>query len=254
MNTKRINNGMRSVLNRVCLAPRCLARWLVVALGVLGMAGVPSSSAQTQHKRLTVHPKSQFWIQGKATTHAFTCQVETVDGRALLPAAGQDSIPKEANDEQTTVEVNVPVRSFDCGNRVMTKDLKETLKMEEHPNIHFELIDARVGAPVDTSEQWRPVEVLGALTVAGKKRVTNLSALGRAIDENRFRIRGCQPLRMTDFNIEPPTKAFGLIKVKDRIEVQFDLLAHTTGPEQTSPFETMTIAEAPACPLVEGQL
>ena len=253
MNTKRMNIGLRAILSHLCLTPRGLARWLLVVLGVFGMIGVPTASAQTQHKRLTVHPKSQFWIQGKATTHSFTCQVETVNGTAQLRVP-QNSIPKEAKDEQTTVVVDVPVRSFDCGNRMMTKDLKETLKMEEHPNIHFELIDARVGAPVDTSEQWRPVEVLGALTVAGKKRVTNLSALGRAIDENRFRIRGCHPLRMTDFNIEPPTKAFGLIKVKDRIEVQFDLLAHTTGPEQTSPFETMTIAEAPSCPLVEGQL
>jgi hypothetical protein len=250
---KRINNGMQSTLNHACLAPRCFARWLVVVLGVLGMTAGPTASAQSQHKRLTVHPKSQFWIQGKATTHAFTCQVEKVDGQARIPAA-QDSIPREANDEQTTVVVNVPVRTFDCGNRVMTKDLKETLKMEKHPDIRFELIDARVGTPVDTSEQWRPVEVLGALTVAGTKRVTNLSALGRAIDDNRFRIRGCHPLQMTHFNIEPPTKAFGLIKVKDRIEVQFDLLAHTAGPEQGSPFETMTIAEAPACPLVDGQL
>ena len=249
MITKRNDNDMRKAL----LAPKCLARWLIVVLAVLGMTGVPTASAQSSHKRLTVHSKSQFWIQGKATTHSFTCQVETVDGTAQLPAA-QNSIPKETKDEQTTVNVSVPVRSFDCGNRVMTKDLKETLKMETHPNIRFELIDARVGTPVDTSKQWRPVEVLGALTVAGTKRVTSLSALGRAIDENRFRIRGCHPLRMTHFNIEPPTKAFGLIKVKDRIEVQFDLLAHTTGLERTSPFGTRTITEAPSCPLVEGDV
>ncbi len=252
MYMKRTHNEVNAALHRVWVAPRALARWLLVVLVVLGI-GVLSSSAQTPPKRLTVHSKSQFWIQGKATTHSFTCQVETVDGTAQLPAA-QDSIPKEAKDEQTTVVVTVPVRSFDCGNRPMTNDLKETLKMEKHPNIRFELIDARVGTPIDTSKQWRPVEVLGALTVAGTKRVTSLSALGRALDEDRFRIRGCHPIRMTHFNIEPPTKAFGLIKVKDRIEVQFDLLAHTVETQQETSFDEITINEAPSCPLMERNL
>jgi hypothetical protein len=53
---------------------------------------------------------------------------------------------------------------------------------------------------------------------------------------------------MTHFNIEPPTKAFGLIKVKDRVVVQFDLLAHAPAQTSASPFEVVSVDEAPSCP------
>lgn len=232
-----------------------LVRWLALLLlaisGVLASGGMQPTRAQGQ--RLVVHSDSQFWIQGEATTNDFTCRVGQVDGRAKLPAP-KKVLASSSEKREPTVIVKVAVGAFDCGNRIMTKDLKETLKVEEYPHIRFELIDARVGTPIDTTAEWRPVKVLGALTVAGTKRVTTLSALGRALDESRFRIRGCHSIRMTDFEIEPPTKAFGLIKVKDQIEVQFDLLAHTAEREQKAPFEALTIAGAPSCPVVERGL
>jgi polyisoprenoid-binding protein YceI len=172
-----------------------------------------------------------------------------VEGRAALPPA-QDSVPTAADrEDQTEVVVTVPVNAFDCGKDRMTRDLQEALKMEDHPEIRFELIHATVKkSALDTSAHWRRVEVLGALTIAGTKRLTRLSATGRALDANRFRVRGCHPIRMTYYNIDPPTKAFGLIKVKNEVEVQFDLLAVTESTTQPTPFSSVTLAKAPSCP------
>lgn len=214
---------------------------LVVGLLLLLPLFQPASA---QTARLTIHPKSQFWIQGEATTHTFTCRVEQVDGEAAIPSTR--STPTATDEEQTEVRVEVPVEAFNCGNNRMTRDLQETLKMEEHPKIRFELVHATVTSTVDTAAHWRQIEVLGALTIAGKKRLTRLQANGRALDENRFRVRGCHPVRMTYYGIEPPTKALGLIKVKNRVEVQFDLLAHTQEQDPGS-FDTVSITEAPAC-------
>jgi hypothetical protein len=52
---------------------------------------------------------------------------------------------------------------------------------------------------------------------------------------------------MTYFGIDPPSKALGLIKVKNRVEVQFDLLAYV--PEQGPPpaFDTITNKPPPTC-------
>jgi hypothetical protein len=221
-------------------------RWVVASvLVVLGVGLLPLDAAA--QKRLVIHGKSQFWIQGEATTHDFTCAVDRVEGHATLPPA-RDSIPETATrEQQTEVVVTVPVQAFDCGNDRMTRDLQETLEMEAHPDIQFELIHATVGAAVDTTLRWRRVKILGALTVAGTKRVTSLRAVGRALDAHRFRVRGCHPIRMTHFNIEPPTKAFGLIKVKNRVEVQFDLLAHTRSMDGEAPFGHLAVDESPSC-------
>ncbi len=217
---------------------------LLAAVGACVVGGTPDAAAQ--NTELAVHPTSQFWIQGEATGLSFTCRVPRVDGRATLPPP-DDSLAASADEEQTEVIVTVPVNAFDCGRDGMTRDLQETLKMEDHPEIRFDLIHATVPSRTDTSDQWRRIEVLGALTIAGTKRLTRLHAAGRAVDENRFRVRGCHPIRMTYYNVEPPTKALGLIKVKNRVEVQFDLLAHTTGQVKSASFDSVSVGDPPPC-------
>ncbi len=223
---------------------------LLIVVGI-GLASGAVSPTHAQERTLAVHSASRFWIQGEATTHDFTCSVNEVKGMATLPGRSTVSSAEhrssQGKERQPEVSVRVPVQAFDCGRRRMTEDLQETLEIEEHPEIRFELVHASVGAPTDTSDQWRAIRVLGTLTIAGTKRLVNLKARGHALDENRFRVRGCRAIKMTDFNIEPPIKFFGLVKVKDRVEVQFDLLAHMPNETSAFPFEEVSIEHAPAC-------
>ncbi|MFO8099071.1 MAG: YceI family protein [Salinibacter sp.] len=211
---------------------------------VIGLLLFPDP-ALGQEKRLTVHAKSQFQIQGNATVRNFTCVVEQVQGRARLPAP-RDTIPETVAKRQTQAIVQVPVQEFDCGNDRMTDDLQETLKMDEHPEIRFDLVHATVGAPTDTARQWRTVNAIGALTISGKKRLVRLEAAGYALDAEHFRLRGCKPLEMTDFNVDPPKKAFGLIRVKDRVEAQFDLLAYTEEGSAAA-LDSLRLRSPPTC-------
>lgn len=220
----------------------------VFFVAVLLCAGA-LQGAQGQETQVRIHPDSRFWIQGEATTHGFTCVVDRVEGEATLPppkdalSAGQDRSGRD--EQQPSVAVRVPVRAFDCGNSRMTSDLKETLQMEEHPTIQLELVHATVGDPVPGRPEWRQIEVLGTLTIAGKKRLRRIHLTGRAFGEKRFRVRGCHPLRMTYFGIEPPTKALGLIKVKNRVEVQFDLYAHAAGLNSEGAFDAVSLDDRP---------
>jgi len=217
----------------------------LIGVTLLLLGGVSTTAAQGT--AVTVHPKSQFWIQGEASSIDFTCRVSRVDGRAELPT-DRDTIPTSADrEDETEVIVTVPVKAFDCGKDRMTSDLQDALKMQEHPEIRFELIHATVKGRIDTSTAWRRVEVLGTLTIAGTKRLTRLSALGQAIDAERFRIQGCHPIRMTYYNVDPPTKAFGLIRVDNRVEVHFDLFAHTASGTGDTPFASQSVGDPPAC-------
>jgi len=221
---------------------------LAVVLGMLLFGGGVGQKAWAQRTHLALHSKSQFWIQGEASTIDFTCKVSQVEGEAALPTT-QSALSSSSEERETKVIVRVPVTAFDCGNSRMTKDLQDALQMEEHPKIRFELVHARVGTPLDTSGTWRKVNVLGTLTIAGTKRLVNLEAAGHALDKHRFRVRGCTPIRMTHFNIDPPTKAFGLIKVKNRVEVQFDLLAYAPPETSESPFQVVSVDESSSCPV-----
>lgn len=217
-----------------------LCMWILL-FGLL----LPTAGAEAQ-LRVTPHPESRFWIHGDATVRNFTCLITRVEGRARLPKV-QDSLASGGDGDQTKLVVRVPLQAVDCGNTRMTNDLQETLKMKQHPEIRFELVHATMGARTDTSAQWRRVDAVGPLTVAGTKRLIRVHAAARAFDDEHFRLRGCLPIRMTYFGVEPPTKAFGLIRVKNRVEVKFDLLAQTKSADQSAHFDTISLSNPPSC-------
>lgn len=238
---------------------------LLLGLLVASSAGA-SEEARAQEVRLEAHPESQFWIQGRATGRSFTCGVGRVKGSARLASREVASASNEtasSREEGVKAIVRVPVEAFDCGNDRMTRDLQGTLKMEEHPEIRFELVDASIadtlaGTPEGraaaggprgavVAARWHQIEVLGALTIAGTKRLMRIQATGRAYGEDHFRVRGCKPIRMTYFGIEPPTKAFGLIRVQNRVEAQFDLLAQAEGTTGAKPFDSLEQALPSSC-------
>lgn len=212
-------------------------RTLLVA-GLIGLLLVAVPSSATGQMQLVPHPSSRFWIHGEATTHDFTCEVDEVEGSAQLPAP-EDTIRPVSHTparDQTAAQVNVrvPVRAFDCGNLRMTRDLQETLEMEQHPEIRFSLSDATLESAGDSSQAWSEIEVLGPLTISGTERLVRINAEARPLGNGQYQVRGCLPVKMTYFGVEPPTKAFGLIRVKNEIRVQFDLIAETTSA-RTSP-------------------
>lgn len=215
-------------------------------VGIVGLTLLLLPLGADAQLRLTPHPSSRFWVHGDATVRKFTCAVDRIEGRARFPAT-RDRVSTEASDERAEAIVQVPVRAFDCGKSRMTRDLQETLKMEQHPEIRFELVHATMGGRTDTSAQWRRIDAVGPLTIAGTKRLIRLRAAVQALDEQHFRIRGCLPIRMTYFKIDPPSKLLGLIQVKNRVEVQYDLLAQTTSADSSVPFDTLSLTNPPSC-------
>lgn len=194
-------------------------RSLGCALLVLALTVVPIQAQTT----VTVQPGSEFWIEGSSSVNTFTCRVDTAHGKGrLADAPARDSAMTAAEPQAS---IRVPVRRFDCGRAQMTRDLKDALNAEEHPAIRFRLHQVEDVVRPDTSEHWHRLNVLGYLTISGTERLVRASAWGRALPDSTYRISGCKAIDMTYFGIEPPTKFFGAVKVHNRIEVHFDLIA-----------------------------
>ncbi len=185
-----------------------MRRLPILALLVLGSLG-----AAPVHDRYEVAPESRFWIDGSATTGPWTCEADGISGHGVL---GGDAL---------RAEVSVPVRAFDCGSGPMNRDLRHALRADAHPAIAFTLDraetlggDARPGA-------WVRVRATGRLRLAGVERPVTLDAEGRQLADGRVALRGRKDLRMTDFDVDPPSHALGLVRAHDPIVVRFDLAA-----------------------------
>lgn len=185
-------------------------------------------------------PQSTVELTGGATIGSWGCTSERVNG-AIAPDADAQAIAAaldrlEQNPELElsipedyafTTHLRVPVESFDCGNRDMEQDMHEALKMAEHPTIEYGL--ATIDAVTVIDDEDDPSNALrlrtrGELTLAGAQRDIEMDVIARRTDDGRWTLLGRKKLKMTDFDVTPPSALLGLIRARDTVEVVFDLV------------------------------
>ena len=194
-----------------------ISTMILAALISLGM--IPGSVS----REVTIHIEegSRLFIEGTSNINSFEClcndrfnpknvRVSVDDDRKTISFSGTTLALKTA--------------ALDCDNSKINKDLCTALKADEYPTINIVLHEASVlGASVNEGD-WTDIKATATLTITDQSRKVSLAVKGRKLSGNRFRFVSIKDLQMTDFGIEPPTALFGLIKVRDHIKINFDLI------------------------------
>jgi polyisoprenoid-binding protein YceI len=71
------------------------------------------------------------------------------------------------------------------------------------------------------------VKIIGDLTLHGVTHELAIDATA-SFDGDQLRAQGGFPLRLSDFNIRPVSVAGGLLKLKDEVQLSFDILARAS--------------------------
>lgn len=171
---------------------------------------------------ITPDAESKLWIEGRSNINRFSCMAEEYEGEAII---GSQTIREFAgqSDEQIRLELKIPVRSFECGRSRMNRDLYDALKSDEFFYITFDFKDART-LPGSNTDSYK-LEIEGVLTIAGTSRDIKFEAEGFLLDNNQMRAIGQKTIRMSDYNVEPPTGLLGLVRAENELTVHFDLYA-----------------------------
>ncbi|MCB0588992.1 MAG: YceI family protein [Phaeodactylibacter sp.] len=167
---------------------------------------------------------SKLFLEGTTNVNTFICKCDCVQSLPTLQfemdvkKEGQEAIFEEA-------QLNIRTKDLDCGNRGMNKDLHETLKAGEYPSIGITILEAGLlpDEKLACGEEWAHITTRARLTVAGVGRNVLLRVKARQTSPETYRFQSQYTIKMTDFDIEPPTAMLGLIKVNDEIEIHFDL-------------------------------
>jgi polyisoprenoid-binding protein YceI len=166
---------------------------------------------------------SRLFLEGKSNVNSFSCECQTMEQippqQMNINHAGEKVIFSGA-------ALEIQTQSLDCGHRIMNQDLYKSLQAAHYPYIRIELEEASIHH-IDkklSKESWAPVKVCALLTVAGIQRRVDLSVQARQINQKAYRFRSTHRIKMTDYCITPPTAMFGTIKVKNEIDINFDLL------------------------------
>jgi polyisoprenoid-binding protein YceI len=98
---------------------------------------------------------------------------------------------------------------------------EEVLETSKYPEITFS--STKVDAAKTGDGQYQAT-ITGDFNVHGVSRPGVINAQ-LSFSGNMLRARGEFPLKMTDYNIKPPSVAGGTIKVKDILKLTFDIVA-----------------------------
>ena len=177
-----------------------LRRGLLDTAAAMAAVFVLAGAARAQEVRAL--PGSEVVLRGRTTVGPWRCSI-----------AGA-SAELRAGDAAATV-VRLPLSGVDCGSRGMEADLKSALRADRHANIIVRSLHVTGGADGIAT-------VRATLEVGGVARSISASVRWLAAD-GRLRLTGALPLRMTDFDVEPPRAMLGLVRVSDAVVVEYDV-------------------------------
>jgi len=163
-----------------------------------------------------VRSSSSLLVHGTTNINEFTCSVSSY-GRTDTMIFHTNH--QTQNKYKVNSVLNVPVSQFDCQNRIMTKDLQKTLKMDKFPHV---VIDIRYLSDMPTSAQ-KVIEGHVDIMIAGVKKHFMIPFIPTK-KQNIIQLKGKKQVRFSDFNLIPPSKLGGSIRVKNELDVEVTLI------------------------------
>ncbi len=160
-------------------------------------------------------------ILGTSTLHDWTVVV--------TKASGTGSISMESNKlkEIKFLQIVIPGKDLksESGSNKMNDKIYESLKIKTCPDITFKL--KHIISYPDASN-GNLLSALGTFTIGGVSREETLKVLTKVTDNSSVSFSGDIKIKMTDYNIKPPTAMIGMMSTGNEVELKFDCTMQKT--------------------------
>lgn len=153
-------------------------------------------------------------IHGGSNLHDWTEAVKNADGTCIVhwnPDGTFDLVGMKL-----LMEVK-GIRSTEGS--VMNNKTYSALRSGQYPNIVFTLT-TEVKA-IQAGKGNDPVNATGTLAIAGVTRQVTLHAALIAGAHGKIGFEGSEAVKMSDYNVQPPTALFGALKVTNDVSIRF---------------------------------
>ncbi len=116
------------------------------------------------------------------------------------------------------IEIEIPVSNFKASNPMMKKDFFDLIKAEEFPKIYIQLRFPTVNS---LSEGLTNFISTAKIIFVGKEKEYEIDSNISLETNNSFMMEGVLKLNIDDFNLTPPTKFMGMVKVDKEVFIKF---------------------------------
>ncbi|SKB55137.1 YceI-like domain-containing protein [Salegentibacter holothuriorum] len=176
----------------------------------LSFSGLAQTSLET--REIVILPNSSLSIAGTTNINEFKCDFNPLSFK-------NESFKVHYIDKERALIFKNSIltlenKNFDCGHRKINKDFHDLLKTEKYPEIFLKI------KKIDLNKEDDATVTL-SFTIAG---IENDYRFPIEITwKNEIRFEGKLELNIKDFNLQAPTKIFGLIVIDEEIEIDFNL-------------------------------
>lgn len=166
-----------------------------------------SSSAVRAQDLVTFTDSSRVWVDGTSNRSDWTVHAERFEAMLFSDGTQPDS-----------VALTVDVMAMESRkSTIMDRLMQRTLRASMNPSITFRSTDVTAA---DSAGAWL---VTGDLTIAGATRSVSVP-VSREDTPDGATWTGAAAIRMTDFDMQPPTAMFGALHTGDEVTVRFRLV------------------------------
>ncbi|KJD34892.1 hypothetical protein PW52_13365 [Tamlana sedimentorum] len=164
-----------------------------------------------------INPESTLVIEGKTNVNQFYCNYNT----SLLNHAIPVDFLLLDNRKMVfnNAELKLKNAFFDCGNQIMNKDFRTLLKSKTHPNIYINILEVEKQSDKKLSAELK-------IELAGVSKQFRIPVTIEHTD-NKLSVKGNIEIDILQYNLEPPKKLLGMVKVDNTINVLFNLSLST---------------------------
>jgi polyisoprenoid-binding protein YceI len=152
-------------------------------------------------------------IEGTSSLHDWEIEAKGIKGSATM----------NAQNELTSISdltFSVVVKQLESGKGAMDKNTFEALKESKYPEVTYKINKINKITPVGNNTY--KLSTTGDLTVAGTTKPVTME-VNATVKGNTVSFDGAYTMKMTSFNVDPPTAMFGTIKTGDEVTIKFNV-------------------------------
>lgn len=166
--------------------------------------------------RWVVESSSSLYIEGRSNISPFRCDV-TRYLKADTLELFKDEKGRQLifSDSYLTIDIN----GFDCHQRFITNDFRKTLKAGQNRYLKVHMINMGL---FDTDSR-QLVKGNVEIELAGVMKKATIDFVSIPGGSERIQMHGCKTFLFSDFNLVPPRKLAGFVRIEEEIKVNFHL-------------------------------
>lgn len=187
---------------------------------------IATSTSNLSVYSYTINEQSWVSLSGSSNVNSFECYSSSKFAKGNLTVKLKE---REKGISFSNALMNLSIKSFDCKNPILNKDLYEALGADDAPYISIELIDATPTRQMQVGNTLvGTINATMAITINSKCKMVEVLIDWQRTGPDMFRFTGSKVMNMTDFDITPPSPAFGLIKVDNKISINFSMMVEAS--------------------------